>query len=221
MTGNSMSVRGFVAVLLLAATTAFSQAQADSVTYTMSTSTPYLTTSPYTLASMSVPKFNLPGQCLTSVCVSLSTQAYGYVGLENFDNFPKTVNTTFAAQVVLLRPDLTSLLTLTPTMSLVFPLASYDGVADYDGSSGLTASGLSVTAANTVCLTAAPELALFTGVGVANLPCTAVNASTQSGANSWTFGVQVAAELSLTYTYLDCTVAEEPSTWGGVKSLFR
>jgi hypothetical protein len=131
------------------------------------------------------------------------------------------VNTTFAAQVDLLRPDLANLMTLTPTMSLVFPLASFDGVVDYDGSSGLTASGLTVTSANTVCLTAAPDLALFTGVGVANLPCTAVNTSSQSGANSWSFGVQVAAEFSLTYNYLDCAVATEPSTWGAVKSLYR
>jgi hypothetical protein len=218
---NLLSANRLSIALFLALTVGVGQAHAADVTYTMSTSTPYLSAAPYTLASMSVPKFNLPGQCLTSVCVSLTTQAYGYLGLENYDNFPKTVYTTFAAQVVLLRPDLTNLLTLTPTMSLVFPLASYDGVVDYNGSSGLTATGLSVTIANAVCLTAAPELALFTGAGVANLPCTAVNTSTQSGANSWTFGVQVAAELSVTYTYLDCTVADEPSTWGGVKSLYR
>lgn len=221
MTRNALSLNKFSVVVFLALATGFGQANAADVTYTMSTATPYLSATPYTLASMSVPKFNLPGQCLTSVCVTLTTQAFGYVGLENFDNFPKTVNSTFAAQIVLQRPDLSNLMTLTPTMSLVFPLASYDGVVDYNGSSGLTATGLSVTSANTVCLTAAPDLALFTGVGVANLPCTAVNTSTQSGANSWTFGVQVAAEFSLTYTYLDCSVADQPSSWGDIKSLYR
>jgi len=197
-------------------------AQAGSVTYNGTYSlSPYLSSSPYAFPAAAFPRFDVPTGCLTSVCVKLDGLVTGGVSFENYENFPKTVTTTFTAKIELARPDLTLLATVQPAVSTSDPVTAFDGVLDYAGTSGLTHSNLFASAADSLCMTDAVNLALFSGPGVISLPCTTTNLSVQSGANSWSFAIKAAATATITYTYTDCAVPAKPTTWGRIKSLYR
>ena len=145
----------------------------------------------------------------------------GFASFENYENVPKRVNVTWSAQFGLLRPSLTPLLTVAPTAFTSDSVTSFDGNVDYAGTSGLTHSGLSATAADSVCLSIPADVALFTGAGTIALPVTAANISTQTGANSWSFGIQGNAAVKVTYTYVDCSTPVKRTTWGALKSTYR
>ncbi len=194
---------------------------AATVSYSGATSLSPYVNSPYTFPAVALPKFDIPGQCLAQVCVRLEGQSFGFVSIENYDNFAKIVNVTWSSQFDLLRPSLTTLLTTTPTVLKTYPLTSFDGVVDYAGTSGVTEPGLAASAADSTCLTSAADLALFSGPGSIVLPCTVANTSTHNGANSWSFGVQSAAIIKVTYTYSSCVTPVRPTSWGRVKSLYR
>lgn len=222
MTRLSKTALGFAAVLFVSLGTLVPGAQAGSVTYSGTfTTSPYLTASPYAYPAQVIPQFNLGGQCLTSVCAQAQAHAFGFLSFENFQPAPATVTSAFAAQVVILRPDLTPLFTLVPSVPFVDAVTAYDGVADYAGTSGVTHNVPGVAASGSTCLTAPADLALYTGAGTVVVPCSANDASFQTGASGWSFGVQVAVTYSITYNYLDCSVAAEPTTWGSIKSLYR
>jgi hypothetical protein len=188
-----------------------------SVTTTLS---PFLN-SPYTFPAAPLPKFDIPGQCLTSVCVRLEGQSFGFVSLENFDNFAKVVNVTWSAKFDLFRPSLVPLLAATPTLLKTYSLTAFDGGVDYAGTSGVTDGGLAAAAADSTCLTSPADLALFSGPGTINLPVTVANTSTHNGANSWSFGIQAAAIIKVTYTHTPCATPVRSTSWSRVKNLYR
>jgi hypothetical protein len=197
-------------------------ARAGSVTYTVPYPlSPYLASTPYAFTPTDFPKFDQPGMCLISVCVKLDGLVTGSVGLENYDNFPKTLTSTFTAKLQLARPDLTPLVAVQPAVSNSDPVTAFDGTVDYAGTSGLTHDNLYASVADSLCLAGVADLALFSGPGTINLPCTATNLSTQSGANSWSFGIKAAASATITYTFVDCAVPARSATWGHLKSLYR
>jgi hypothetical protein len=190
----------------------------STVPYTLS---PYLASTPYAFTPTDFPKFDVPGMCLISVCVRLDGLEFGSVSFENYDNFPKTVTSTFTAKLELTRPDLTPLVTVQPTISFSDPVTAFDGTLDYAGTSGLTHANLVVGAADSLCMTDVANLALFSGPGTIGLPCTTTNLSTQVGANSWSFAIRTAGSAKITYTFADCAVPAQPATWGRLKSLYR
>ena len=197
-------------------------AQAGSVTYASPYPlSPYLASAPYAFGVTAFPKFDVPDVCLVSVCVKLDGLVTGSVSFENYDNFPKTVTSTFTAKIELKRPDLTPLVAVQPAVLNSDPVTAFDGVLDYAGTSGLTHADLLASVADSLCLTGAADLALFSGPGTISLPCTATNLSTQSGANSWSFAIKAAASALITYTYTDCIVPVRPASWGRLKSLYR
>jgi len=222
MSSSRLRAVTLAAILCLSLGALVTGARAATVVYSGNTVlSPYLSGSPYTFPAVSLPKFDQSGQCLSSVCIRFEAQTIGFVGIENFANFPKIVNVTWSAQFDLLRPSLVPLLGVTPTLLKSYALSSYDGTADYAGTSGTTDSGLAASAADSLCLTSASDLALFSGPGTISLPITAVNTSTHDGANSWSFGVQGGAITRITYTYVDCATPARPTTWGRLKSLYR
>ena len=222
MSSRRPLITSFTAALFLSLATFAATAQAASVTYaTPYPLSPYLSSSPYAFIAADFPKFDVPGMCLVSVCVKLDGLVTGSVGLENYDNFPQTLTSTFTAKIELKRPDLTSLVAVQPAISNSDPVPAFDGVVDYAGTSGLTHSGLLASVADSLCMTDAANLALFSGPGTISLPCIATNLSTQSGANSWSFAIKAAASATITYTYADCAVPARPATWGYLKGLYR
>jgi hypothetical protein len=197
-------------------------AQAGSASYAAITPvSPYLDAGAYSFPPLTFPKFDLAGQCLTEVCVRLDGSVAGFVGLENSEAFPKTLTTNFTAQIQLLRPSFAPLVTVQPAVPTSDPVTAFDGSVDYAGTSGFMKSGLAAVAADSLCLTGSSDLALFSGAGSISLPCTATSLCTQTGANSWTFGIQAVAAGKITYTFVDCATPAPPSTWGSLKSLYR
>jgi hypothetical protein len=222
MTSLKPAAARLAVAVCLSLTTLGAGARAASVTYSGTYGpSPYLGVSQYNFPVQSVPQFDLPGQCLSSVCVQATAHGAGFLSFENIQTFPTTVTSSYEVQVTLRRPDLSPIMVLQPLQTFSDPVTSYDGVADYAGTSGVTHSGLDVSASNTVCLASALDLALFTGAGTVNLPCTAFNMSTQFGANSWSIGLQAYVSYSVTYNYMDCGVPAEQTTWGNVKSMYR
>ena len=65
------------------------------------------------------------------------------------------------------------------------------------------------------------DLALFSGAGSINLPMSATDLSSQSGASSWSIGPRAYASVSVTYNYQECTTPAEPTTWGRIKRNYR
>jgi hypothetical protein len=217
-----MLAAGSAVGLLLSLAAPGTGAHAATVSYSGTTTlSPYLGAGAYTFPGVPLPRFDVPGQCLTSVCVRLEGQTIGFLGIENYENFPKVVNVTWSAKFDLLRPSLAPLLTVTPTVLTSDSLTTFDGSVDYAGTSGVTHSGLAAAAADSTCLTAGADLALFSGPGTITLPVTASNTSSHDGANSWTFGIQGGAIIQLTYTYVPCSTPVRPTTWGQLKSTYR
>lgn len=222
MTSLKPTISRLAVAVCLSLSIAGAGARAASITHSGTYGpSPYLGMSTYTFPVQSVPQFDLPGQCLTSVCVQATAHGAGFLSYENLQPFPTTVTGYYQVQVTVRRPDLSPVMVLQPSQSFLDPLTSFDGVADYAGFSGVTHSGLDVSAGNTVCLASALDLALFTGAGTVSLPCTAFDMSFQNGANSWSIGMQAYVSYSVTYNYMECGVPAEPTAWGNVKSMYR
>jgi hypothetical protein len=213
---------GLCAVFLLSLALLAGGAQAASVTYTGTYAlSPYLGSGPYSFPAASIPKFDVAGECLSQVCVRLDGNIAGYFAFENYENFPKTVTSVFTAKLQLLRPSLVQLAVTQPQTTTSDPVTAFDGVVDYAGTSGMNHGGLGASGADSVCLTSAADLALFTGAGSISLPCTATNLSTQLGANSWSFAIRADAKVTVTYTYGGCASPVKPTTWGRIRNSYR
>ena len=222
MTSLKPTVSRFAVAVCLSLTIAGAGARAASITHSsVYGPSPYLGSSVYTFPVQAVPQFDLPGQCLTSVCVQATAHGAGFMSFENTQNFFTTVASNFQVQVTVRRPDLSPVMVLQPSQIFMDPLSPYDGTADYAGTSGVTHTGLDVSVGDTVCLTSASDLALFTGAGTVNIPCTALNLSTQTNASSWSIGLQAYVSYSVTYNYMECGVPTEQAAWGNVKSMYR
>ena len=187
-------------------------------TYALS---PYLNGGTYAFAPASFPKFDVAGQCLTSVCVKLDGGLYGEIGFENYQSYPVTVNVTFTGTLTVKRPDNTPLVTVQPTTTTTDNLPGFDGTLDYGGASGRTYTGVNPTQSGSQCFTGAADLALFTGAGTINLPMSATDLCTQTGASSWSLGAKAYATVTVTYEYTDCSVPGERPTWGRLKDRYR
>jgi len=196
-------------------------AHAGSVSYILSTPvSPYLGGS-HTFAPLDFPKFDVAGQCLDEVCVRVDGNVFGYVGMENFEAFPKTLTSNFTAKLTVFRPSLLSLVATQPATSTSDPVTAFDGAVDYAGTSGLTITGLAASSADSLCWADPADLALFSGAGTIGLPVTAFNLCSHTGANSWTFAIQATAQVKVTYVYSDCATPAIPATWGSLKSRYR
>lgn len=211
-----------VAVVLLAVAAA-APAHAASVTHTATFPiSPYIFGgSSHTFPAAAVPKFDLAGQCLTSVCVKLDGSITGLIAFENYQNFPVVVNAAIEAGITLQRPDLTTIVAVQPIYSVTDSLPIYDNVLDYGGTSGRTYNNVGSADADSLCLSTNADLALFSGAGTINLPGFATDLSSQTGASSWSLGERAYATITVTYNYSTCPVPARQTTWTGIKSLYR
>jgi len=182
---------------------------------------PYLNSGSFTFPAASFPKFNLSDQCLNSVCVRLDGGLNGLVGFENYQNFPVTVTVSYTGSITLQRPNLTTLISVQPATTITDNLPVYDNVLDYSGLSGRTYPSVSAAQSDSLCLTNAADLALFSGAGSISLPGFTTDLASQSGASSWSLGVRGFATITVTYNYSDCPTPAARSTWGRIKSTYR
>lgn len=216
-------VAGPLAAGLLLAALAAAPAGAASVSHTATFPlSPYLFGgSSHAFPAAVVPQFDLEGQCLTSVCVKLDGGISGLIAFENYQNYPVVVNASIGATITLMRPNLTTLVTVQPTAGVTDSLPVFDTVLDYGGTSGRTYNGVGATGSDSLCVSTNADLALFTGAGTVSLPGSALDLSTQTGASSWSLGEQAYATITVTYNYAACPVPARQTTWSGIKSLYR
>ncbi len=214
--------RGLVALLALSLGLLASEARAASVSYFGTYPlTQYLNGGTRNFPAFSFPKFDVHGQCLTSVCVTVDGGLAGFISFENFQPTPATVNVTYTGTITLKRPDNSTILAVQPLTTTTDNVTAYDGGADYGGTSGKTYPNVNATEADSLCLSSNADLALFTGAGTIALPASALDQASQTGASGWSIGVQAYATVKLTYNYQDCTTPAEPKSWGRIKSNYR
>ena len=85
----SRFTRGAVALLAVSLGLASTEARAASVSYQATYAlSPYLNGGTLALPAASLPKFDLAGQCLQSVCVRIDGGTDGLVAFENSQPFP-------------------------------------------------------------------------------------------------------------------------------------
>ena len=99
---------------------------------------------------------------LNSITISITTTLTGSFGVESPDAAPTQVTSTIAAQLTLRRPDNSDITSVMPGQSFVDNLTAFDGVIDFGGTSGVTHTGISVTAGSGVPGSAS-DLPLFSG----------------------------------------------------------
>lgn len=208
---------------LLMAALPLAPARAASVTHTATFPiSPYLYGgSSHTFPGAVVPKFDLAGQCLTSVCLKLDGAITGLIAFENYQNYPVVVNASIGATITLQRPNLTTIVAVQPIASTTDSLPIYDNVLDYGGTSGRTYNNVGAADSDSLCVSTNADLALFTGAGTISLPGFATDVAFQTGASSWSLGERAYATITVTYNYSACPVPARQATWSGIKGLYR
>lgn len=172
--------------------------------------------------SITIPKFDVAGCTLDSVCVSLDGHVEGEAKFESQDASPATVTMSLQATISLQRPDSTPLVTVIPLVGTSDDVTAFDGVIDFGGTSGRTYSDLSGDKTESGCTSDPADLALFTGTGDIVLPAEALGSSFGSGAGNLILQFTTSASVGATVTYYyDCPSPVESSTWGVVKALYR
>jgi len=220
MTLLTKSIRTVAVLSCLSIGLLASSARAASVSHTGNFPlSPYLSNGSYVYSPASFPKFNLAGQCLTSVCFRLDGGSVNDFGYENFLLFPVRITGTLIATITLQRPDLSPLVVVQPTVVISDSVTAFDGVADYAGTSGNWQFSVPAADSDSTCVTGAGDLALFTGAGTIGLPGFAIDGSYQVGAGSWSLSPRSFATITVTYNYRDCSVPVATTTWSGIKRL--
>ncbi len=220
MTLLTKSIRTVAVLSCLSIGLLISEVQAASVSHTANFPlSGYLGNGPHTFPPAGFPKFDLAGQCLTSVCVRLDGATVCDVLFENYQLFPVRVTVHAIGTITLQRPNTSPLLVVMPTVVVSDSLPVYDNVLDYGGLSGRSYFNLPGADADSTCLSTPADLALFTGAGTINLPGTATDGSYQVGASSWSIGPRAYATITVTYHHRDCIVPAQPTTWSQIKRL--
>lgn len=182
------------------------QAALQPVTHTL---TIPLTTTNWS-QSITVPKFPAANGTLTQVTFTLQSTMSGTLRVESLDSSGATVQSTLSAIIHIRRPDMTMLMTHSPSVSVDKSFSAYDGATDYTGASGTT-HPLLHTSSGSTALTAlsASDIALFTGTGTVTLPVTAVaNSAFSGGGNLHSIAaVAASATITVTYTYVEPDLA--------------
>ena len=165
-------------------------------------------------SSLSVPKFDPALGILTQVQFTLDGHIQGEAKFESQDAAASTVTMTFQSTLTLTRPDNSLLVVVIPQSVFVDPVASFDGVIDFGGTSGMTHAN--ITASQSAMFTSPrplSDLALFTGPsgnpGSIVLPVVAQGTSNASGAGNLLlqFSQQARADVTVCYVYeADCNL---------------
>jgi hypothetical protein len=162
--------------------------------------------------SVTFSKFDPALGTLQSIDISFTGTIIGSAQSESLDTGPTTVTLTFEGQIVLTRPDNTTLAAALPQAQFVDTFSGFDGTIDFGGTSGATHDN--VTAMQTVTASSPPpisDLATFTGPignpGTISLPVMAVGTSTSTGSGNIVsqFTQQASADVTVCYNYIPNT----------------
>ncbi|MEY2570775.1 MAG: large repetitive protein, partial [Acidimicrobiaceae bacterium] len=166
--------------------------------------------------TVAIPKFDPAEGSLQRVVVTLDAHVDGDLAYENLDPLaPADVTGTTAATISLLRStgDIV-LVTAIPSETRTDHLEAYDGLTDFDGASGKTATGLTDDQTATATISAAAVLTRYTGTGSISLPITATNSSSVTGAPNVQSSTptKASAKVTVVYEYVPDTRPPDPPT---------
>ncbi len=161
---------------------------------------------------VTVPRFDPALGTLNSVQFMVMAHIEGAAFYENQEAAPTDVSLTLSADLTLLRPDASIIISASPSTNVMETADAYDGVLDFDGLSGSYFSSLfaDVMQSHTSPLPLS-DLALFTGLTPIDLTVEATGNSFGSGPGNWIFGFMLAASADVKVTY-DYTPIPEPAS---------
>lgn len=168
-----------------------------------------------------IDKFDPDLGLLTGVSFTTTGTLEGTASIESTSLNPGFLLATFSAVIRIFRPgEIIPITQLTPSEQFDFSAAAFDGTVDFDGPSGMTFSGISVSELSSHTSPAPlSDLDLFTGVsggvpGTIVLPVTATGTSTATGVGNLVVQIQQTAALiiEVCYTYDPHVVSDSDST---------
>ena len=119
----SRFTRGAVALLALSLGFVSTEVRAASVSYTGTFPlSPYLNGGTYNFAPVGFMKFDLVGQCLTSVCIVVDGGLNGQIAFENYQLFPVVVNVNVSENSMYPRYDAPSPLAVRSAALVLVPV---------------------------------------------------------------------------------------------------
>ncbi|WP_414549917.1 choice-of-anchor E domain-containing protein [Anabaena sp. CCY 0017] len=169
---------------------------------------------------LSIEKFDSSLGTLNSVYLDFTSNLTGSAGFENRGAGASTIKIKLGANVELkqLNLDLSSSFPITLTSEELYSVSSFDGVFDWNGTSGMTVTGLTATQSATKMFTDLSDLAVFTGTGNLDFLFSALAHSNVTGSGNMASFVDTLAKasLSVTYNYDDLKTVPEPSALLGI-----
>lgn len=152
-----------------------------------------------------LPKFDPALGQLQSVEIHVVARATGASRIESLDAAPSVVNTRFSVDLTVAQADSTVVMFMVPIADFQDSLTAYDGVLDYDGTSGITRDNIEAMDERHSIVDPTPEnLALFTGTDGTDFIADASGSSMASGAGNLLtrFDTRAGIEIEICYTYL-------------------
>lgn len=154
--------------------------------------------------SVEIPLFDPSLGILKSIDFTLQGQIFGSAQYESLDAGPSLVTIVFSGEIVLTRPDMSTIVVSQPLLNIMEPATAFDTTIDFMGTSGST-FGMLFDQQTEMATSPPPlsDLALFTGVGTINLPVSAEGMSFIMGPGNFVaqFMQSAAASVEVTYHY--------------------
>jgi hypothetical protein len=160
--------------------------------------------------SVDLAKFDTMGgtRVLESVTFKIDGSIVGSAEVESRDAQAAEIITVISAELTLLDAMNNQLVVSMPTISNTFNASAYDGVLDFDGTSGFSLFDVTASQSEQETFTDAATLAFFSGLGNSTFTFDANAVSSATGAGNLTtgFSTEAGGLVSVIYTYSDVTV---------------
>lgn len=177
-----------------------------------------LTNTNWTDNSFAIGQFDTNLGTLNSIRFVLTGNIAGIGKAESLDSGLSDIDLSLSSKLTLSRPGGSTLVVTTPVFSITYEnVASYDGLTDYAGASGVNTGLVTATSSNFIDSTSSTDFALFSaaGGGSLNLALKASGTSFGSGSGNLAtlFSTQAGANVKVIYSYTAAPVPE-PETYG-------
>ena len=161
------------------------------------------------------PKFSIPGATLNSVSFFIEGTLWSNTKIESLDKAPSLVSALCTGSLILSRPDQSPLASaLSSVVCLPHPLAAFDGVLDFTGTSGKDFGTQACYTSSSYMSASAADLALFNGAGSIMLPLSTKAVATVSGAGNVVSQINTKADahVQIVYNFQPTPPVPEPGT---------
>ncbi len=208
-------IRRFATVAVLAGALTLSASAVQASSITVSAAIPLQGTN--WSSALTVQQFDPSLGSLTSVLINFTGSFLADIGFESLDATPQTINLALNGSMTVARPDTSTLATVLPSITQSASVTSFDGtlempIGSANSGSGRRWTGLASNVSNSVTLSSASDLALFSGLGTISLPTVAIGTSSVSGSGNLVseFRTRAGAAVDVTYNYSTNQISQVP-----------